>query len=529
MAWAETLKAKYILVMLLTALLTACGGESSESGGPSFGGGGTIGDEDGDTDDDGSQPTSDITYFPLQVAMQGSDYVEQDVFEGVWFAPLIHGYLIAPVDGETLEPATDVSVDEFIVTINGEAVDAEEQGLMMQPVLGLQSNLSTAIIIDTSSSTQAVDKNALIQEVKDFIADAQNSPDPAIRDQRFSLWAFGDEVQLLSNFTTDASALSTALDSLAADWTARGNASALYESIVWAIGTYVGSGSSENAEEDDMSADGDNDLIDGLSYSSGVMEAMNLSTLVMFSTGNNSVHYYDEAAAQAALDWQSFLVYSEDAAEEGDEESGGGESVFGDGMTLLSRPLIYVALGTDTDADLSSMAATTIETGSDTDFGGVAEQIVQAQSSAIELRKRQENQYLIRYALAERDGTHQLILASNTGGYDFTLTTDLDLATGGPWADPQVSPVVEITGPDNSYLAASTVSLADATTLYPATRWTTLPFSAGDYSWTVGGSPRAANADGSVTLTGADAGATVVLTNTSLSTGTTSASVSVTN
>jgi len=101
----------------------------------------------------------------------------------------------------------------------------------------------------------------------------------------------------------------------------------------------------------------------------------------------------------------------------------------------------------------------------------------------------------------------------------------LDLTGFGGYG--QAQPVVEITGPKNSYLPEGNVSLENVSTLYPATRWSVATYEAADYSWTVGGSPRNANADGSITISSGDIGQAVVLTNDSLSSGTTTASLTV--
>merc|ERR1712000_505667 len=199
----------------------------------------------------------------------------------------------------------------------------------------------------------------------------------------------------------------------------------------------------------------------------------------------------------------------------------------GEGTALLSKPMIYVSLGTPApDTDLSDMSAAVIDTNSWSDFSGTAEQIVSAQQDMVRLRTRNSNQYMIRYVVPERSGTHELVLTSNTSGFNYALTTLLDLTLAAP--EPFAQPMVEISGPGDAYLVGDVVSLDDATRLFPNTRWTTQEYGAADYSWTVNGSARSKNADGSITLTSADAGATVVLTNNSLSFGTVSATVAVT-
>ncbi len=502
----------------LTAALAGCGGSS----------GNTIGDTDtidggdsstGDTDNgDTVTPTSDITYFPLQVYMQGDMYVPEDVFDGIWFDPLIHGYMIAPVDATTLQPATAPSVEDFVFTTDGADVNVQEQGLMMQKVLGLDVSLTTAIIIDTSGSTQPVDKAALIQEVKDYINQVKASSDPTIKGQQFTLWAYGTYLSpLVGSFTTSATVLETALNNLQANWDGRGESSAAYEAIFKAIGSYADGVQIESGVG--IPADFYDDLKDSYTFNaprgSGRMQlnGINLSSIVLFAAGPNTRNDFQLVDAEAALQWQSFIVYDEEASNEGtsdDDTAASDSDAAQEGTTLLPKPMIYVSLGDSVDSDLSDLSASVIDTGSFSDFSGVAEQVIAAQQSAVAVRTRPENQYLVRYELFERWGDHELIFASNTAGYNYTLTTDLGDMDGSIGYG---SPVVEIAGPGNAYLANGEVSLSDATTLYPATRWTSVEYDSSHYSWAGGG---VVNSDGSLDISGLASGTTITLTNTTL-------------
>lgn len=525
---------KWLLVVMFSAFLAACGGSSSGAvfgqSGDTIDGGDTDTDTDSDSDSD-SSGTSDLTYFPLHVYMQGDNYVSADVFEGIWFDPMIHGYMIAPVNASTLQAAQDPDVGEFVVTVDGDDVDSVEQGLMLQPVLGLAVNLNTAIIIDTSGSTQAVDRAALIQEVKDFINLAQASSDSTISSQTFTIFAFGTDIlSYVGSLTNDVSVLEAALDDIENDWGDLGEASSVYGSIFFAIGSYADGATLESGAT--VAVDTVDDLVDGYAFNNDwlsgrtQLNGVNLSSVVLFSAGPNTRTDYQAADAKAAIEWQSFIVYDDEAAKESYDSTDSESSALQDGTALLPKPVIYVSLGSNADAGVSSLSSYVIDTDSETDFSGIAEQIISSQQSAVALRTRPENQYLVRYAMHARYGDHELIFASDTDGYNYTLTTKLTDMDG---TIPDGAPAVEIAGPDNAYLANGAVSLDDASTLYPATRWTATEYTASDYSWTVGGSARAASSDGSITLTSADAGSTVVLTNNSLSTGTTTASIVVTN
>jgi len=267
MAWADTLKAKYLLAAMMTAALAACGGGGSGSGVAFGGGGGLQGDDELDPDEDPAnptEPTSTVTYYPLQFFLQGENYVEEDVFDGVWFDPMIHGYVISPVDQDTLEPV-DADVDEFILSADGELVDAAEQGVVMQRLMGMEVSLDTAILIDTSGSSSDIESASnLFQEVRDFIAAARASSDPAIRNQRFIIWEFNDQVNAVTTtLSTDDSALNTALNGMQSSWNPVG-ASGLYEAIFYSIGSYLPDSTLER--ETVALTDTIPDLVDGYIY-----------------------------------------------------------------------------------------------------------------------------------------------------------------------------------------------------------------------------------------------------------------------
>ena len=451
MAWADTLKAKYLLAAMMTAALAACGGGGSGSGVAFGGGGGLQGDDELDPDEDPAnptEPTSTVTYYPLQFFLQGSNYVTEDVFDGVWFDPMIHGYVISPVDQDTLEPV-DADVDEFLLSIDGELVDAAEQGLVMQRLLGLPVSLDTAILIDTSGSSSNIESvSNLFQEVRDFIATARASSNPAIRNQRFIIWEFNDQVNAVTtSLSTDDAALNTALNGMQSSWDPIAGTSGVYEAIFYAIGSYLPDAVLERQTE--VRTDGIPDLVDSYIYNADYgsgrtrLDGMRLTNVVLFASGRNTKQDVSMLDAEEALAWQSLVVY-EDVAEEEGEDGSTDEDTLGEdeepvedteqseaiqeGTALLSKPMIYVSLGTPSpDTDLSSMSASVIDTNSWSDFSGTAEQIITAQQDIIRLRTRNSNQYMIRYIVPERGGRHDIVLTSNTSGFNYALTTDLNL------------------------------------------------------------------------------------------------------
>ncbi|MAE35520.1 MAG: hypothetical protein CMH97_09875 [Oceanospirillaceae bacterium] len=535
---------RFYLTALMAGVLAACGDgdpvvpadEESDPGGEDVGG-------------EVSQAVS--TYYPLHFYITGEGYTdESDVFQGVWFSPLIHGYVISPVHAETLAPLENPDISNYVVTVDGEPVSASEQGLMMQKIIGLPVNLRTAIILDTSDSNSAaagVSVSALVNEVKDYIAAAQASSNPIIAQQQYTLVAYadaGDGVDaLVADFTTDAATLNSALDALPATWGDRGASSATYEAIVRAVGRYVGTGSGGVSADIDLFSDDLDDLTEGYTYNGTFfgntayqLTGVSVSNVVLVSAGaNTNTQAFNKEDALQALNWQSLLQFVEDdgsGATEDDQADGeaDGEAESQNSDTVgIGKPLIYVSVadsGVEPAAGIAELASEVISTNSLTSFD-FASQVIAAQEAAFDERMFLDNQYLVRFAMFERDGTHETIFQSESDGYNYALTTDVDMSDGSFLLFPETEPVVEIAAPKNGYLPAGSVSLSDVTSLYPATRWTVATYEAADYSWTVGGTPRSANADGSITISSGDVGQTVVLTNDSLSSGTTTASLTV--
>src|SRR5690606_1612289 len=226
---------KFPLAILFSVLLAACGGSSDsvipETGGNDDGTGGGV-----------DAPLSANTFYPMNFYMQGGEEydVEDGLFKGLEFYPRIQAHLIAPVNGRTLAAVTNPSLSDYQLTIAGQPVNGEHQP-RLQKVLGLPVKLRTALVVDTSASMNAVDKAALVAEIKNYIAAVKASTNPTIRDQKFTLWVFASEVvPLVANFTDDATELETALDAI--NWIGQGDFSAVYQAIVAAVGSYAGDG-----------------------------------------------------------------------------------------------------------------------------------------------------------------------------------------------------------------------------------------------------------------------------------------------
>ncbi|WP_430460398.1 hypothetical protein ACQUQU_14395 [Thalassolituus sp. LLYu03] len=503
---------KFSFLLCIFSLLAGCGGsemvyDESDS-------------EDSDSSDDSSSETSStVSFYPLAFYEAGTDYgVETDAFRLHSSEPFISNYVITPVDAESLSAVDTAAVSDFSMTVDGLAVDSDESFPVLQKILGIDIQLTTAIVIDTSASMDAVDQAALITGVKDFIAAARASSNNVIATQNFTLWAFAAEDEYagctgttsaenivnLHSITDDDDALASALDTLQSNWAAHayGRTSALYDAVIKAVGSFIGAGTYEacSSMEYAFNADGDNDLVDRTT-----LDQIRLSDVVVISAGSRTVGDFDAEAVSTALNWQSLSVFDTSSDDYSLTESG--------------KPLFYVTMG-DADDGLSDLADTVISVGSATSSGAYsfASSLVAAQVAAVSERVHDGEQYVYRYAFLPRNGVHETVLSATTDYYSMSLTGEVDLSDGSAAGvgtpEEELSSLVEITGAANEYLANGQISLADLTQLYPATRWTTSTYSASDYSWTVGGSTRSADSSGAITLTSADVGKTVILTNT---------------
>lgn len=513
---------KLMVPLLLPVSIASCG-----TGDPVVGASGGGG---------GSESESFATYFPLQFYLNGDGYVEDSgVFDGVWFNPLIHGHVIAPVNASNLQPLEDPSVDDYSLTIDGEPVSYAEHGLMLQRIVDLPVTLRTALIIDTSSSNSSavgVDESALVAEIKRYLEQVALSSNQTVRDQEFTILAYADPESgmepLVDEFTSDRNVLNAGLDSLLEEgsWESRGRSSATYEAIVRAVGRYIGSGSASRSSDLDLLNDSLQDLTESYLYDGEYLDGtatqltgMRVSNVILISSGantNTQTFTYDDALA--ALQWQSLLQYSTEnqtgeGVLDGDAETQSSETV------AVGKPMYYVSVASaaqEADERIASLASAVIDTNSLTSFN-FSSALVANQENGLAPRVRPDNQYLVRYSLFERDGTHEVVLASESNGYNYRLTTELDFSDGSALGDPQVEPQVEITTAQNEYLPLASLSVSSVNELHPATRWTAINYGVNDYVWTVDGVERPADEFGAIKLTSSDIGRVVTLTNTSLS------------
>lgn len=505
---------KKVMVLLLAAALVACGGGSDigsgssggglgggNSGGGNSGGGNSGGGDSGGSDE---EITGTNTFYPLNFYMTGTEYVEEEGFASVLFSPFTKAYLIAPVDGTTLAPASNPKLSDYRLTINDEPVDATEHAPLMQKVIGLPVELHTALVIDASASSQPIDKMAFLAAVKAYISQVQQNADPVIKNQKFTIVAFGHDVLgVQGTLTSDAATLNAALDSIS--WQGLGASTSLYQALVAAIGMFKGD-SKQGVTGIDYSADNIADLIDGYRYlsSTSTLQALNLTSVVLFASGGQSVNYFNLDEAKAALNWQSFLVFdtskedsSDDTAD--DDASDDKENAGPDGMKYLGKPLYYVSLGTNGPVEeIKKLARLTISSNSNSSFNFAAE-LIKAQQADIQERARLNNLHMIRLPILERAGKVTTVLEGKTTNHSYSLTGDIEFKEETPPVIiPEQGPLLEITTAANEYLAGGAVTRSQVAKVYPAVRWDFFK----QCGATTFSGPGTANSDGSFTLTG---------------------------
>src|SRR5690554_3039063 len=126
-----------LLIAVLVALLTACGGSSG--GGDLFNGNnnapGT--DSGGDNGEELFPTLSNNTYYPLNLYYSGDGYVDSDSIDFFMLSPFVQTFLIAPVNANTLAPAQNPKLSDYELLVNELAPEADENTAYMQKIEGL--------------------------------------------------------------------------------------------------------------------------------------------------------------------------------------------------------------------------------------------------------------------------------------------------------------------------------------------------------------------------------------------------------
>ncbi len=543
-------KCSIVLPLMISLMLFGCGGGSSDEGGnvliggntPSggvFGGGGTSGgdEEGGDTTDPAtgnpSTSVSGVSYRPLVFREGYDEFSGQDVggsLNAIYQFPLIKTYFINPIDASTLASTDTAVVSDYVATIDGVEIDANESHPILQKVIGTDIQLLTALVFDLSASTTAAGVNvqALVDEAKAYVDAAQASSDKTIANQNYVVWAFASQIdELTTGFTSDNATIDAALDAVVTNYNSQtlGTSSNLNRAVVEVVGRYIDDDGIYN-----FSADGDNDLIDATDFTGGSGEAVYLSQIVMFVTGPDSKSEMSTELLAQAISSQTLLRYDTEAAATSNETVG------------IPKPVFYYAVGGSSSAgtvysvlqDNSEVfTALSLVAGS----YSFTSNLIQNQQASVQSRFNSSGQYLYRFDLLPRAGDHILLFSSKTAGYNYTITSefedgDLNPALGN--AEEEINNVntflVEIAGPNGEYIAGDSISFSEAQTFTPMTLWTSGTYGPSDYSWSIIGGSFTPNADGSVTVNPIiGASAILQLTNNAIVAANPSATLTITN
>ena len=487
-------------MLLPSLLLVGCGGDGEDfnlfngegdfSGGDSSSGDG-VDDADGD-----STNTSTVSYLPLKVYEKFKSYSgfpSDGLFQGESQFPLIPVHIINPISATSLQSVTTAVASDYKVTVDDVEIDSSENFPVLQKIVGNSAVLKTALVFDMTGSTSEVDLPALVAEAKSYISKVQSHPNSIIANQEFVVWSFGENnpalenvTEITSGFTSNVGDLELALDSLQLKPNAP---SSLHKAVVKVVGRY---------QDDtvtpviDYANDGDNDLYDRVTS-----DGIQLSQMVIFSSGPDNLLEFEKAKMLEAIESQGFLEF----------DSNDPASI--DNFT--NKPVFYFVLGASSPGnpytELSDIAESTVSLVLNGAAYSFSDSLINSQIGAINRRIDLNNQYIYRYAFLPRQGEHTAIFSSRTDDFNYSLTTQYDSAyftdngfdvLGAPAFE--LGSLVEITGPSGEYLSGAEASLQDVSTFKPATRWTSEKFLASDYTWTLTGGVGTSNADGSYSV-----------------------------
>jgi hypothetical protein len=480
--------------------MSACGGGSPTKGSSSATE--SVDPETGGTADTVKDVTSasgrNVTFLPLSILETSSDYSgfeDDNIYRTQRDYPYISKYLVSVFDSTTLTSTAGI-IDDFLITENGTVVDPLESFPILQPIGAIPTYLHTAIVIDVSNSVKAtVGLNPIITETKEMITAMKASSDSVIANQRFSIWAFGRNVQeITSGFTADATALNSALDSILTVDVKEG--SNLKQAIIEAIGNYNGEGgdgsNGDFAFRDSGSTN--NDLIEEVNT-----DRIQLSSLILITSGSDNLNVFEDDQVKTALESQSQVIF--DTA-----TSSGAGTV--SATKNFGKPFITVLVGNDavTSVVITNNASNVINLKKVTGELDYAAQVVSFQTKLITQRKRESDRNVLRYASPLRQGTHEGVLSTSAVDFKYSLTHEIKFQapqTVGMPSEvyiPQQVTSVEIVGENNQYLQ-NVININNTNTFYPATRWTSNQFAISDYVWQLNGAVQSSDlTTGAVTI-----------------------------
>lgn len=496
---------------MLALGLVGCGGSSGGPGGsrdadPSTE---TPTDEEPTTDeliDEGD--TTNVSFLPLMTFELYNEWSGMDdgLFVFQQKDPFIKHFMITPVNATSLEPTDDVSISDFSLSEDGIPLNPKVNFPILQKVLGNQVSLDTAIVINTSSAMDGVDRTAFINEIKNYIDRAGGSNHSTIKQQRFTIWAYdggreqGDGgIVLESNgFISNRDDIQSALDTVSTNW-ANGTyqvagSNHTYDAIMEAIGRFIGTGPfgvAENLRDpiDNTQPYRDfNDLSESFSA-----DGIRFTNMILFSSGYSDTNRFDGDTVIKALNAQSLSAYDTDGG------PGGAASATKD----LGKVLIYVTPeGESKDDVIEAMATANIGATYNNGQYTFADTLISEQIAALNTRVVKDHQYVLRFASSIRSGSNhvgELKTRTAEDKYGYTLSWKMNLDNVPDELLGMPEPEVEITGAGNEYLSSNQAHLSEINRFYPAIRWTNRQFASSEYEW-ISNVAFTANDDGSVTI-----------------------------
>lgn len=492
-------------MLLPSLLLVGCGGDGEDfnlfNGEGDFSGGDSSSGDGGDDADGDSTNTSTVSYLPLKVYEKYKSYSgfpSDGLFQGESQFPLIPVHIINPISSTSLQSVSTAVASDYKVTVDDIEIDSSENFPVLQKIVGNSAVLKTALVFDLTGSTDEVDYPKLVAEAKSYISKVQSHSNSIIANQEFVIWSFGESnpalenvTEITSGFTSNAGDLDLALDALKFKKEQIQNApSSLHKAVVKVVGRYQDDSVTPVI---DYANDGDNDLYDRVTS-----DGIQLSQMVIFSSGPDNLREFEEAKMVEAIESQGFLEF----------DSNDPASI--DNFT--NKPVFYFVLGASSPGnpytELSDIAESTVSLVLNGAAYSFSDSLINRQIGAINRRIDLDNQYIYRYAFLPRQGEHTAIFSSRTDDFNYSLTTQYESAyftdngfdvLGAPAYE--LGSLVEITGPNGEYLSGDEASLQNVSTFKPATRWTSEKFLASDYTWTLTDGVGAPNADGSYSVT----------------------------
>lgn len=157
--------------------------------------------QDDDVDGDPGLPVGDGAY----VSFESLDfsYGDNSVVEALFRTRDQHN-----------EPLDSLSLSDFDVLEDAQALNSAESLLGFVPVSSLPYELQTAIVLDVSASTDAQELAQMTRAISEFIASSERNINSLISRQRVAIYTADSAVRRVVSFTGDQQVLELALDSV---------------------------------------------------------------------------------------------------------------------------------------------------------------------------------------------------------------------------------------------------------------------------------------------------------------------------